>query len=123
MVRTMIHVGGYEYCEADARAMGHWLRDKNAPQEDPRKVPGAPRRGQADGAPVVRGARAIGGISLWGGASGITAVHGMCKAIGTWPIIFRAFGEVPLARRNAGQGPCALRHSGEPPFHPMPHSL
>jgi len=56
MVRTMIHVGGYEYCEADARAMGHWLRDKNAPQEDPRKVPGAPRRGQADGAPVVRGA-------------------------------------------------------------------
>ena len=58
MVRVMIHTG-YDYCESDARAMGHWLRDKNAPQEDPRKVPGGPRRGISDGAPVVRGAMAF----------------------------------------------------------------
>ena len=58
MVRVMSHMG-YAYCETDARAMGHWLRDKNAPQEDPRKVPGGPRRGISDGAPVVRGAMAF----------------------------------------------------------------
>lgn len=46
---------GYEYSEPDARSLGHWLVDRNAPQPDPRRVPGAPRRNQADGAPVARG--------------------------------------------------------------------
>ena len=41
--------------EEDARAMGHWLRDKNAPQPDARMVPGAPARNARDGAPVARG--------------------------------------------------------------------
>lgn len=40
--------------ESHFRAMGHWLRDRNAPQADPRKA-GAPRRGQADGVGNARG--------------------------------------------------------------------
>ena len=34
------------FTETDARELGHWLRDKNAPQADPRRVPGAPQPGQ-----------------------------------------------------------------------------
>ena len=46
---------GRRFTEADARAAGHWLRDKNAPQPDARMVPGAPGRGVPDGAPIARG--------------------------------------------------------------------
>ena len=44
---------------ADARAIGHWLRDRNAQQPDPRRVRGAPTRGQPDGAPCSRGDMAL----------------------------------------------------------------
>ena len=52
---------GLPFVENDARELGHWLRDKNAPQhqQDPRMVPGAPSRGQAPGAPVARGAMSL----------------------------------------------------------------
>ena len=43
------------WSEPMCRQLGHWLRDKNAPQADPRKVPGAPTRGVPDGAPCARG--------------------------------------------------------------------
>ena len=58
MIRFMVAHGlpvGRPFTEPDARAAGHWLRDKNAPQPDPRQVPGAPGRGVADGAPIARG--------------------------------------------------------------------
>ena len=45
--------------ETDAREFGHWLRDKNAPQADPRRVPGAPTRGQPDGKPCSRGSMSL----------------------------------------------------------------
>lgn len=54
MARFIGTRGGF--CETDARELGHWLRDKNAPQPDPRRVPGAPTRGQPDGQPCARGA-------------------------------------------------------------------
>ena len=47
------------FTETDARELGHWLRDKNAPQADPRRVPGAPQRGQPDGRPCSRGAMSL----------------------------------------------------------------
>jgi len=58
MIRFMSAHGlpeGRPFGEPDARASGHWLRDRNAPQPDPRRVPGAPQRGQPDGAPTARG--------------------------------------------------------------------
>ena len=55
MARTL-NAFGLDFAEHDARALGHWLRDKNAPQPDPRRVPGAPTRNQADGQPIARGA-------------------------------------------------------------------
>ena len=45
--------------ETDARELGHWLRDKNAPQADPRRVPGAPTRGQPAGRPCSRGSMSL----------------------------------------------------------------
>ena len=59
MLRFMGERHSHGFGEADARAIGHWLADKNAPQQDPRFVPGAPKRGVADGAPVVRGAMSL----------------------------------------------------------------
>ena len=57
----LIGSNGGPFVEEDARELGHWLRDKNAPQhqQDPRKVPGAPVRGQADGAPIARGVMSL----------------------------------------------------------------
>ena len=58
MIRFLAALGlpaGRPFTEPDARAAGHWLRDKNAPQPDPRQVPGAPGRGVPDGAPIARG--------------------------------------------------------------------
>lgn len=58
MIRFMAALGlpeGRPFTEADARAAGHWLRDRNAPQHDARLIPGAPGRGVPDGAPVARG--------------------------------------------------------------------
>jgi hypothetical protein len=48
---------GAPFNEEDARELGHWLRDRNAPQgqADPRQVPGAPSRNQREGQPVARG--------------------------------------------------------------------
>jgi len=43
------------FTEPDARAKGHWLRDRNAPQHDPRMTKGAPTRNVPDGAPVANG--------------------------------------------------------------------
>ena len=47
------------FTETDAREAGHWLRDKNAPQADPRRVPGAPTRGMPDGRPCSRGSMSL----------------------------------------------------------------
>ena len=47
------------FAETDARELGHWLRDRNAPQPDPRMVPGAPARNARDGAPVARGGMSL----------------------------------------------------------------
>jgi hypothetical protein len=57
MVRFMGLQRGWT--EPMARQLGHWQRDKNAPQEDPRKVPGAPQRGAPDGAPCTSGAMSL----------------------------------------------------------------
>ena len=57
MARFIGWRGGFS--ETDARELGHWLRDREAPQPDPRRVPGAPRRGQPDGAPCARGAMSL----------------------------------------------------------------
>ena len=45
--------------EHDARALGHWLRDRNAPQPDPRRVPGRPRANAAPGVDGARGAMTL----------------------------------------------------------------
>jgi hypothetical protein len=47
------------WLEPFARQLGHWMRDKNAPQEDPRRVPGEPQRGVPDGAPCTSGAMSL----------------------------------------------------------------
>ena len=57
MARFAGHRAGFN--ENDARELGHWLRDKSAPQADPRRVPGAPTRGQPDGRPCSRGAMSL----------------------------------------------------------------
>jgi hypothetical protein len=54
LVRFLAAVG-LPFSEPDARATGHWLADRNAPQPDARKIPGAPSRRQPDGAPVSHG--------------------------------------------------------------------
>jgi len=53
MCRFMGERAGFS--TTDAREAGHWLRDRNAAQPDPRRVPGAPTRGAPDGAPCSRG--------------------------------------------------------------------
>ena len=50
---------GLGFSEPDTRELGHWLRGKNAPQPDPRQVPGEPRRAGL-GAPGSAGAGARG---------------------------------------------------------------
>ena len=51
---------GRGWLEPHARQLGHWRRDRNAPQEGPAKVPGAPRgRGVPAGAPCVTGAMSL----------------------------------------------------------------
>jgi hypothetical protein len=52
---------GAPFQEEDARELGHWLRDRNAPQgqADPRQVPGAPSRNQREGQPVARGGMSL----------------------------------------------------------------
>ena len=57
MARFIGWRGGF--VETDARELGHWLRDKKAPQPDPRQVPGAPQRGQPDGQPCARGGMSL----------------------------------------------------------------
>ena len=47
------------WTEPMCRQLGHWLHDKNAPQADPRKVAGAPKRGVPDGAPCSRGTMSL----------------------------------------------------------------
>ena len=57
MVRVMRALG-LPFDEPDARALGHWLRDRNAPQhvQGPGDRAGAPKQATALGAPAVRGA-------------------------------------------------------------------
>ena len=45
---------GDPFTEADARRIGHWLRDKNAPQPDPRQAGAPSRRQPEDGARAAR---------------------------------------------------------------------
>lgn len=49
---------GLPFTETDARAMGHWLRDRNAPQhvKSQGDRAGAPKQATAAGAPAARGA-------------------------------------------------------------------
>ena len=57
MVRYMGAVG-LPFGEPDARALGHWMRDRNAPQhvKGPADRVGAPKQATAAGAPAARGA-------------------------------------------------------------------
>ena len=54
MARFMGEAGGFS--EPDARALGHWLRDRNAPQPDPRRAPGNPGANAPAGVGDLRGA-------------------------------------------------------------------
>ena len=58
MARFVGRRGGFD--ETDARELGHWLRDKNAPQPDPRRAAdGKPARGIPAGKPCSRGSMSL----------------------------------------------------------------
>ena len=55
MVRVMMSFG-LPFTEEDARRLGHWLRDRNAPQHERGPVRSGPKQATAPGAPLARGA-------------------------------------------------------------------
>ena len=55
LVRFAASVGQPGWSEPDARAMGHWLRDKNAPQPDPRAAKGDAHANKHSGQKNARG--------------------------------------------------------------------
>ena len=55
MIRFMMSLG-LPFTEEDARRLGHWLRDRNAPQHERGPVRSGPKQATAPGAPLARGA-------------------------------------------------------------------